>query len=190
MRRLRKNRTKKIKIFLIFLALILISIGGFYVFAVNNHFFDSGRGSGANTTDMKTKATDEQIDLGSQIKKNSIDAMEADNIPNGDGRAQAGSGGKKAVEVTITASSLSSNSSVYQIRSIIGLVTASGTCSLTLTNGEKTITKAAAIQALSSDSTCQGFDIPLSELSSGSWSATLRFENEKYMGVTKWNVQV
>jgi hypothetical protein len=61
-----------------------------------------------------------------------------------------------------------------QIRVRIDAVMNSGACTLTLTKGSTVITKQANIQAGPSTSTCQGFDVAGSELSSGSWSAALK----------------
>jgi cell division protein FtsN len=64
-----------------------------------------------------------------------------------------------------------------QIRVRIDTVTSTGTCTLTLTKGSTTVTKQAGTQAGPSTSTCQGFDVASSELSSGSWNATLKVVN-------------
>jgi hypothetical protein len=61
---------------------------------------------------------------------------------------------------------------------------------LTLSKNGQTVTKTAAVQALASESTCQGFDIPTSELSPGTWSLTLHFENSQYQGDAQRNITI
>jgi len=56
------------------------------------------------------------------------------------------------------------------IRTTIDQALSSGTCKLTLTKGGESITKTSDIVANPSSSTCSGFDIPTSELSSGTWT--------------------
>jgi hypothetical protein len=46
------------------------------------------------------------------------------------------------------------------------------------------VTKTAAVQALPSNATCKGFDIPVSELVPGNWQAALHFENDTLTGDT------
>lgn len=52
-----------------------------------------------------------------------------------------------------------------------------GICTLTLTSGGNVITKTANIVAVASTSTCEGFDIPVSELSSGSWQININIKS-------------
>lgn len=60
------------------------------------------------------------------------------------------------------------------IRLTINQYLSSGTCNLTMTSGGTTVTRSADIDASASTSTCQGFDIPLSDLPSGAWQITVR----------------
>lgn len=69
-----------------------------------------------------------------------------------------------------------------QIRAEISELVNSGTCTLTLTKGDATITKTANTQASASISTCQGFDIPVSELSPGEWNIHLTVTNNNNKG--------
>lgn len=63
---------------------------------------------------------------------------------------------------------------LLQIRAIIvGAVSNSGTCTLTLTSGDLTVTKTSSTYNLPSSSTCQGFDIKRSELTNGDWNINI-----------------
>lgn len=66
-------------------------------------------------------------------------------------------------------SAAAQNEGIVQIRALIGSVVGTGTCALTLSSGTNTVTRSVGIQALPSSSTCQGFDIPVSELTPGVW---------------------
>lgn len=59
------------------------------------------------------------------------------------------------------------------IRNTINQALSSGTCDLTMTNGSKTVTKNSGITQNPSSSSCEGFDIPVSELASGSWKVSI-----------------
>ncbi len=88
---------------------------------------------------------------------------------------------KKSVQVTITAAN--QNGSILQIRTQIDAVENTGKCTLTLTkSGASTVTKTAGTQAYASISTCQGFDIPMSELSAGTWQALINFDSSTLTG--------
>lgn len=78
---------------------------------------------------------------------------------------------KDTLVASITAAN--QNGSMLQIRTLIESVSANGTCSLKISKGAKTVTKTSATQALSSASTCMGFDIPTSELSKGEWTLVI-----------------
>ncbi len=86
---------------------------------------------------------------------------------------------KPQVGMDITAANIDSTAGVLRVRTLIQTVTSSGTCTLTASgpNG-KTYTASAGVQAGPSTSTCKGFDIPISSLSSGNWSIQVSFEND------------
>jgi hypothetical protein len=88
--------------------------------------------------------------------------------------------GKSIVGVTITA--VNQDGTTLHIRSIINMVSNSGQCAITLTQGAKKITKTVDVQPASSTSTCKGFDIPTSEIGTGEWNIDLHFENETTQG--------
>lgn len=53
----------------------------------------------------------------------------------------------------------------------------SGTCELTLKNGANIYSETANISDSASTSTCEGFDIPISKLVSGSWDITIKLNS-------------
>lgn len=99
----------------------------------------------------------DEIKAGEDIKKQSVDPeTPASSTP-----------GNVDSELTTSANFADGT---LTVRSMISS-SVSGTCTLTLTKGSSTITKEpVGIQALSNYSSCKGWSIPASELSSGSWS--------------------
>jgi hypothetical protein len=91
---------------------------------------------------------------------------------------------------TVTLTSANKNGEIFQIRSLISKLSGSGTCELHMVKGSDTITKTANIQAMANSSTCQGFNIPLSELSSGTWKITLTVTIDNTKEQTSKDVEI
>ena len=68
------------------------------------------------------------------------------------------------------------------IRTTINQILDSGTCELTLSNGQKTVTRNSGIAPNPSSSTCEGFDIPTSELGSGTWKIEIKISGDDKTG--------
>ncbi len=116
-----------------------------------------------SSVDYKAPSTS-QSDSGSSIKQQAADSQ---NVSTNTDQSQ----GSRIIPITIT--SVQPGTVVY-IRAIIGTVTSTGICSLSMTGPEgKTYKTTADIQAMASSSTCKGFDIPMASLSSGKWSITI-----------------
>ena len=127
-------------------------------------------------------ATTEQQQSGSQVKSSgSSDTPPAPTtIPGSD---------KKNVQIIIT--SANQNGTILQIRSQIGAVEDTGTCTLLLTStGQTDITKTANAQALANTSTCQGFDVPTSELSNGLWHISISYSSSTLTGTATQDVTI
>lgn len=72
----------------------------------------------------------------------------------------------------ITAKSVMGDNLV--IRNTIDQMVSGGTCELTLTSDSKTVIRSAEIIQNPSSSACAGFDIPVAELSQGTWSIEIK----------------
>ncbi len=70
----------------------------------------------------------------------------------------------------------------YIIRVNIDQFITSGTCNLVLEKDGKSYSDQANISSLTSASTCEGFDIPTSELESGEWKLTINLSSEGKTG--------
>lgn len=172
----KKEFPKKI-IITVSVVLLIIIIALTYVYAFNGNLFgwkkfqNTVRG---NSTVDYGPATTEQKQAGSETKSgsNSDKPPAPTTIPDST---------KKNVQVTITAAN--QNDSILQIRVLISAVEDTGTCTLTLTStGQTTVTKTSGVQASASTSTCQGFDIPTSELSVGTWHIVAEYNNASLTG--------
>lgn len=71
------------------------------------------------------------------------------------------------------------------IRTTIDQTLGSGSCALTLTNGQKTVTRNSGIIQNPSSSTCEGFNIPVSELGSGNWNIEITVTSSDRTGTLK-----
>ena len=111
------------------------------------------------SVDYKTPTSDQSTG-GTSIKQQA-----ADN--------QAASPTQSNTSIPVTITSVQPGPVVY-IRANIGIVSSTGTCDLSMTGpGGKTYKATAGIQAMASSSTCKGFNIPMSDLASGSWKITV-----------------
>ena len=173
-----KKRYPK-KIIIIFIAAVLLVVSPFiYVYALKGNLFGWKISQSTVNTDKVTidygPATPDQKAAGNQTKSNSTsDTPPAPTtIPNSV---------KKNVEISIT--SHAQNGSIFQIRALISSLDSTGICTLTLTSpGRTTVTKTADAQSLASTSTCQGFDVPISELPAGSWRAVINYSSDNLVG--------
>lgn len=151
-------------------------------------------GTASDSSGQYGPPTEEQIKAGDEIKKQNIkENTSKSSVPSTTDQS-AGSTpqakGKSVVDIYLTVKNQTSDGLILQIHSDISTVTNAGTCTLSLTKDGKTVTKTASVQAMASSSTCKGFDIPVSELSQGSWNLTLHFENDSLTADTTDTVVV
>jgi hypothetical protein len=177
---------KKLAVISLAVVLLIVATAGVYVYGFGGTLFGWPAKQEATKAGKINydKPTDDQKKAGEEVKKSTTDGAK----PNVGGSDQTPapvpqSNGKAKVELDITNTSQSNGT--LHIGTLISATTASGTCTLTLTSGtKKPVTKTAAVQALPSNATCKGFDIPVSELVPGNWQAALHFENDTLTGDT------
>ena len=121
-----------------------------------------------NTIDYN-KATGDQKSAGEAQKKSTA--------PSGvDAKPESGSDSSSDTGVaplSFSITTLSVTDGTVQIRTLIDTVNNKGECTLKLTKGDATIVKRSGVYAGPSSSTCEGFNFPASELSSGEWKLDL-----------------
>lgn len=180
-----KNDTsnkKPLKITLLVVAGALVVAGGYTAYAAYNNTwpFQKSEDSALDEKNMpkannsiKEKSAEQAKSQENDSKGVGSDAP-SQPLPPSDG-------GKSAVSMDITATSVDSN--MLMIRTLIGYVSADGKCTLEMTgpNGA-TYNATADIQASSSSASCKGFDIPTTSLKSGSWTIKVTFENNDVTG--------
>lgn len=140
------------------------------------------------------KPTNSEKKAGTQVKEQSL------NGATNNSKSQSGSdqslppqpiegSDKKSVNMEIT--SAIQDQSLLRIRSLIQTVTNTGNCTITLSQpGHPVYSATSDVQALSSSATCKGFDIPLSQLSKGSWKLTLSFANNELIAQTEKDISI
>lgn len=172
----KKSWKKRTAIALSALLVVLVIVSSLaYVYVFNGDIL------GWNNNDPSVnldKPTDEQVKSGIAIKNESLkkDSINSDKTTDPSGQTD---GSKKGVDISITAAN--QNDNILQIRGLVYAVD-DGLCTLTLSRDGQTVTKTAGTQAQASVSSCKGFDVPVSELSNGTWQMTLTYENEIMKG--------
>lgn len=185
---------KPLKIALLVGVILIIILGAsaLYFYKFNGKIFGWSPVAASNSTVDYNPPTQEQIDAGNQIKEENTKQDESKpNENNNTPSDQPANTPAQQNTVGMNITAANQNGSMLQIRTLINIVSSSGTCTLNLTkSGSPTVTKTANVQALPSSSTCQGFDVPVAELSSGTWTATVQYTNGATKGSATQNIVV
>lgn len=178
------QKHRKITIIIVCIVLTLLVGSLVYVYKFNGNIL--GWKPSQNTQQENNKyspTTPEQKKAGIDTKKNSLNSQNSSKTSTSNDAPLPPTtveSGKDKVELIITAENQSDTS--YQVRTQIGYVTNDGSCTLTLKKDSTLVTKTAAVYPLAKTSTCQGFDIPITELSAGTWQMDITFSNSTLIG--------
>jgi len=142
--------------------------------------------------------TDEQKQSGATIKDDGNSSEPGKESTSGSDQPPSPTpqqGGKSIVEVFKTSpqnNTIYAKSDFIYLRFSISTEVSTGLCTLTLSKvGASSVTKTASpFQSGPTTSTCKGFDIPASELSTGAWKIDLVFENDSLYGSTTGNISI
>lgn len=164
-----------------------LSIG--YVYGLGGNIFGWQR----NTTEKVAPQADSNIEDSPQTESGQQEQgldIKSDTI-NKDGKSpdKNPSDSKREVSVTITSPPQQALSS-FQIRSFIDSVQNTGTCTLVLKKGTFTLTKTTAIYASGTVSTCENFNISSGEISAGTWTVSVTYENDQIKGSVAQTITV
>lgn len=185
-----KKSTKRRNITLLSSAVVLVAclaVGYLsYRYSANNMAVRADQSGSVNYNEP----TKEQKELGSSIKQNSTGKNDNASDSGSDAPPSPTDLGNGKSEVSMTINNLGQTSSALRLRTLIGAVTNTGSCTATLVKNNVTIEKTADVQAMAGESTCKGFDIPLTELSSGKWTVSIKFENDKLVASAQQDVTV
>lgn len=149
---------------------------GLYLYMHHSSPQSTSTGSNSKQPGTYTPPTKAQVQAGDNQKQQ---------VLNNDQSTQAK---PASVQVAITAAD--QNGSTLNIRSLIQYVTDTGSCTLTLTNSQSVVTKTSSIQALANASTCEGFDIPVSQLITGTWHIKIDVVSGELTGTATGSVQI
>jgi hypothetical protein len=94
-----------------------------------------------------------------------------------------------SINITLSAATQDEPGGPIIVRALVDGTT-SGTCTLTLTSGAKTITKTDVISNAGTYYTCKGFSVAKSEVSNGNWNLKLVVENETKTGEASQKIEV
>lgn len=175
MKKLKRTRSKKI-LSLVIIAVILVAAAsvGYYYMRQNSKSSIESQENAKTTTEVANEmpdpvpaTPDEEADA-SQTKQSTVD------------KAKTPSPSPTALGVSFTAANQAGNT--LQVRLKIDQIISQGTCTLTLKKDGKTVTKTASVYASASLSTCKGFDVPLSELSAGTWQLSATVSSNSLKG--------
>jgi flagellar basal body-associated protein FliL len=119
----------------------------------------------------ETSPTQEQLDAANDIKE----------------EANKNNPSTESTAITAVASL---NEEVIRVQTTINKVTNDGTCTLTFTKGSISKIYTAGVQALSSYSTCKGFTVDSSELSSGTWNINVTFVSGSVSSSAKTSIDI
>lgn len=179
---MKRARNKKIFLFLIILMTILVC---WYI------VFRNTQQKNQTTNPGSTQTTSDLSKTEAEAKKQALsNASSQQNSNSGGSSAQtepsSSSSTQGTVDITIT--SFVDTGSTVQIRTELGALTSSGTCTLTMEGpaGAK-YSQEVGVQPLANMSTCKGFDIPQSTLGTGSWKFTVDFKNSTLHGSATGN---
>lgn len=170
--KINKSSTTK-KVLLTSLVLALVAVGGYAAYAALYKNSSSASSDGINYK----KPTSAQVEAGNNAKKQAVQNDSQSSSSTGSSsnpKVDSGNNTSQSndLKTQITAASVEGN--MLYVRNNINGIYQQGTCDITLTKDGKTVSKSAGVQALPQSSTCKGFNIPVSELSSGVWNITLR----------------
>lgn len=175
--KINKSNSKNSLFYILPALLIIVALCIIYLFLIR-----TPTGTDKDEIDYN-KPSNEQIEAGTEIKKETVEQDEESQSNNSDEPASSAS-----FKTRITSTSAQSNS--LRIRNVIDGIYQQGACSLVLTKGSQTVERSASVQPLPQNSTCKGFDIPLSELSTGQWQAKLTVEINNQVATTSTVVEI
>lgn len=192
--RINKNKSsKKLILTLIILTLIIVGSVGTYVYYLKNHTSNNVASS------TQTELSPDDPNYFAKPDKTPVpDIANSSGDPTNKIPSQSTPSGNDQETTTppgvITGSITSKNktSNTLQVRVLIDQILSTGTCKLTLTNKSMgaTVVKSADILASPSSSTCKGFDIPLSELRSGTYDIIITITSESQTGTITGSISI
>jgi hypothetical protein len=156
-------RQKKVIIFVLLCFIIAL----IFVIYFNAKIIDNTTAQNDTSDDINyDEPTKEEIDSGAATKS---DSMANENL------------GNKS-DVVITSTNLSADSKVLHIRSYINNLDSTAKCYLDMTKDIDVYHQEKNVQTSANISVCTGFDVNLSDLSSGNWKIIISYKGSSING--------
>jgi cytoskeletal protein RodZ len=181
----KKSSKKILTVTLVVAILIAVGAGAYFLFSPKD---EQNTKNSTGTTNSQSKSADSSTE---ETGKNTTNTDDADH------EAEKNITPSYEGENTNTSQTLTGvinyagvTNGTLIIRTTVNQALSSGTCQLTLSSGSKTATRSSNITQNPSSSTCEGFDIPISELGSGSWNITITITSGDRSGELKGNVTI
>lgn len=182
----KKKSPKKLIISLVIILLVALGIGAYFLISQKDEQ-NSQKDTKTTVSQQKKKdsskndKSEDSVDSTSPIEheaeKEILPAYEGENPNN-----------SQSLTGVINYAGVSNDT--LMIRTTINQSLSSGTCNLSISNGSKTVTRSSQIAPNPSSSTCEGFDIPASELGSGNWTITIKVTSGDRSGELKGNTTI
>lgn len=183
---MRLKQTKKHKkIIIAGFAIAMLVFGGYSVFAVTQNIWPFSAEKAENVD--HNPPSDEQRQAGEEASRRAKEEPEP--TSDLDPKQNDSSEGGDASDIAISITSAEQQEGQLQIRTLIHSIQ-SGSCALTLSSGGQTITRSADTHNMASSSTCMGFDIPLSTLTSGEWNITVEYQGQDASGSATQTIRI
>ena len=160
---IKKSARKKKLLIVVILCLAVVGavVAYTYVNGTSSDQLDKAPGVNYN------KPTREQVDAGYEAKKQSLEGQSSDNSKD-----------KTSTGPALNITSLNQSGGIVSIRATVDTASSAGTCSLLVSrSGFTSINQEAGLQEYGTYSVCKGFDIPDSQLASGTWSVNVTYSN-------------
>ncbi|MDR0591052.1 MAG: hypothetical protein LBG75_00575 [Candidatus Nomurabacteria bacterium] len=166
--RIQKKHKRTKRTLLVTLLVVLVAAGSVGAVAIIDKNSNKQSSSSEETS---SKSKDQSKEKGSTKNADSEDPSFKEKAEEAakDGSSSQPEGA--TLDVAITGKNVSGGKLYISV--MIGAVTNSGECKVTLTKGSAVVTKTSGINAMPQSSSCQGFEVPVSELSSGTWQIGL-----------------
>lgn len=171
--RITKSRGKPYKRAVSVLLLVVLCVAVWLGIAFVKHAWPFNLGSSDSVTKPTntvnySPASDAQAKEGAATKERVAENSKSDSPT----EAQSTS---PVIEITST----NISDDTYYIRTLIHTVTNSGTCTLRMVGPQQqSYSASSGVQSMATTSTCQGFNVPLKSLTSGSWKISIEFSDK------------
>jgi hypothetical protein len=186
--KIKKTATKKPLLLATLLILFTLGLSGIAYATFSNNSKEASLDEQQDTDQPATPpSSKEEVNTGTAIKQGNVDNTSTPNESNPTPTNDAVSG-KQIVGTEITG--INKDGNVLIIRTLIQAIDNNGSCIITMTGPGNTYTETVSTQASARVSTCKGFNVPLSSLSSGKWSVKIDYRSETAQGYAISEVEI